>query len=419
MDQLEKLLQRCALHPALLDLQTLSQVALGQMRIGLYGGASSMPMRPTALDPAGAVRETGEVVLTLCTEAELCTARYRASCGELDYGERFPLPGLDYPAPLADLLFGALALAEPYLETADAYTLVLPYALSYSETGEVFLAKQPEPLRLSDWEGVDLIEALRVQLAELGYPQCTVRVLASMTAAHRAAVRSLPGQSRYLSLYWGERFDLGLVLPKSAVLKQKSGENRLQLLACGAGEFTGFPFGALDLIMDRDAARPGEALLDKSLALRHLGEQVRYALIKGVETAGLFSFMCGRDFLSLRSLSIETALSFLEQAEGENRLAEFCRHEPGDAAAALCIVQAVIDRALRLISSQLAAGLLLVGAGASEEAPACVALSGEGFAQPYLRNRFLKTQLPLLREHLGLHVRVYYEETAPYLGGVF
>lgn len=417
MEKIEALLWRCGLHPAALDLQTLSQSVLGQMRIALYGGKSSIPMRPTYLPPFPAENPTGSVALTLCTETTFCSARVRMEdAGEaVTQGERFPLPGLDYPAPLEDLLFGAVSLAEAFLAEARCFVLVLPFPLRYTEAGAVYLASAPEPLRLSGWEDCELCAALREQLTELGFPDLPVKVLGTVSAAQVAAAKLVPAQSRYLSLYWGERFNAGFALPTSAILKLKRGENSLQLLDCGAGGFVGFPFASLDLIMDRDAAKPGEDLMDKSVALRHLGEQFRFAMIKAVET-NLLSFMCGRDLLSLRTLSVEAVLTFLANPDGEGRLADFCRHEAGDREVALCIAQAVIDRALRLIGAQMGAILLLSGAGNKADSPACMVLSGEGFVDERLRKRFAECILPALTEQLGLHLTLCYDPQAPYLG---
>ena len=51
--QLEGLLASCCLSEADMDLRTLTQLFLTQMRIALYGGKSSIPMLPTFLKPFG------------------------------------------------------------------------------------------------------------------------------------------------------------------------------------------------------------------------------------------------------------------------------------------------------------------------------------------------------------------------------
>lgn len=387
MDALSALLLRSGLHPDALSIPTVAQVSLAQMRIGLYGGKSSIPMRPTELCPTHSIAQYQPVAVASCTECELRTAtlQFTPEGPTLTPSDAFPLPGAEYPAPLSDLLFAVAELLEPLLPTCRRAALALPFSLEYAPTGEVYLVRPPAELRLSEWEGLDLHAALTQELASRGFSG-SICILGSVSAAQLGAVATVPAK-RYLSLYWDESFNSGFALPKTAILKLKSGENSLRLLDCNAGSFQGVPFGAVDLTMDRDSLYPGEQLLDKMLSTRYLGEQYRFAMIKAAED-GLLTFMCGREFLSLRKLSLEALLKFLEDPTGSNTLAEFCKHDPKDRELALAVGEAVLQRAHGLILAHLLALLQLTGTGRDSEAPVCVALGGAAFSHPAIASRF-------------------------------
>lgn len=407
MDALSALLSRSGLHPDALSIPTMAQVSLAQMRIGLYGGQSSIPMRPTELCPTRPIPQNQMVAVASCTECELRTAslQFTAEGPQLTPGDAFPLPGAEYPAPLSDLIFAVAELLEPLLPTCRQVALALPFSLEYAPTGEVYLVRPPAELRLSEWEGFDLRAALTQELRSRGFAG-SVCVLGSVSAAHLGAVATVSAK-RYLSLYWDESFNSGFALPKTAILKLKSGENQLRLLDCNAGSFQGVPFGAVDLTMDRDSRYPGEDLLDKMLSTRYLGEQYRFAMIKAAEDS-LLTFMCGREFLSLRKLPLATLLQFLEEPNGSNTLAEFCKHDPKDLELALAVGEAVLHRANRLILSNLLALLQLTGAGRDPKSPLCVALGGEAFSHPAMASRFSTLLNAELQKKRGYFLTLYH-----------
>lgn len=411
MDQYIPLLHRCGLHSSETALSTMTLINLAQMRIGLYGGKSSILMQPTYFSPVGQPVRDEAVAVIDCSETELRTAKIcmTAQGISLTNGESFPTPGADYPAPLSDLLFGAVTLLEPFLADCRHIALALPFPLRYTEAGEVYLMQPPAHLRLSDWEGVELRAALRKELKAHGWDSDgSVLPIGTISAVHLGGMLSCSGESRYLSLHWGESFNSGFALPKTGILKLKSGDSTLQLLDCGSGSLTGVPFGSIDLVMDRDSADPGENLLNKLLSVRTLGEQYRFAMIKAVES-DLLTFMCGREFLSLRKLSLSSLLQLLTNPDGLHLLADFCKHDENDLKVALVVAQAVVDRALRLVLSNLSAVLALTGAGRSAEYPALIALSGSAFAEPYLLQCFNSMLQSELGKQYGLHCKPYYD----------
>ena len=106
--------------PDRLDQTTLSQMFLAQMRVALYGGVSSIPVLPTFLKPFGTLHEGTPVAVAEIDDREVRVSLVTFSGGraEVTDADRFPVPGREYPAPLADLLFAVAELAQPPADRA-------------------------------------------------------------------------------------------------------------------------------------------------------------------------------------------------------------------------------------------------------------------------------------------------------------
>ena len=416
-EKLGPLLGHLGMDPAAVDMKTMTKLYLGQMRIGLYGGFTSIPMRPSYLAPASTPSSGEAVAVAELSPREIRTALLRFSDGkpELTYGESFPLPGAEYPAPFEDLIFGIVSLLEPLLEHCQRVCLCHPFPMELGPDGEGFITRFYPGIRISGYEGKGLRSALQAELSAAGYGDRQLVLIPTAAAALQSGRLTQAKAPRHLGLYWDEGVDCCFSIPKSAILKLKSGENQLMLLSCGSGSFTGVPIGPVDLAMDRDSDHPGEDLLSKMVSIRNLGELYRAAMIKAVE-ANLLSFMCGRDFLSLRKLELSALLAFLENPKGDHFLAQFCSHEEGDRAYALAIGRALLERAAMLLVANLAAALELTGAGQREEEPCFVSLSGEAFQSSLLTSIFEDIVRSQLKERLGLYVSLYHDPAAPLIG---
>lgn len=415
--QTTEFLRPLGMDPEGIDLLTMTNLFLAQMRIGLYGGHSTILMLPTYLTPLGEPTKDKPVAVVEVNSEEIRAALITLTdLGPVTAAESsFPVPGGDYPAPWDDLIFGVAELLEPLARKASCICFCTPFPVQFSKDGEGTLLRLPESLKISGWEGKGLRSALTAELNRRGIQVPVIPVSSAAAVLMNGQIVS-PGQSRYLGLIWDNGADVAFSAPGSAILKLKGDAPAgLTLVDTASGSFTGVPCGTVDLYLDRDSKASGEDLYTKMISSNHLGDIYRFTMIKAVE-ADLLTFGCGRDFLSLTKLDLDTVEAFLREPEGENRLAVFCR-EPADRQLALDTARAIFDRTARLVCANLTAALALTGAGKDPDKPAYLCASGRALQVPLIRSLLTEHLQRFTAGQLGLHCVLQPADNAVLTGG--
>ena len=397
------LLRSNSMTPDVLDLSTMTQLFLSQMRVSLYGGNSSIPMLPTFLKPFGTLTDGEPVAVAEVDDQEIrvCLVAFAGGQGTCTEENSFPVPGREYPAPFDDLIYAIAELLEPLLPSAQRIALSLPFPIDYDGKGDGIIRRFPGNMTVSDYENRPVLAALAEELSSRDLSLLPAVLVSEADAVLLAAALSVPQQSRYLGCTWGATIDTGFSAPGSIVLRWLGIPGDLMLFHGGFSSAECVPFGMVDFSKDRDSYGPGRDLYLKMVSTDYLGEIYRLVMIKAAEKK-LLSFGCSRDILSLTHLSTGALADFLETPEGTGTIAHYCR-ETEDRAVTLIVANAVIDRAARLVCANLSAVLQFTGAGRSPEAPACLGLWGQALQIPPLRTRLEGYLDTFTKETLGLH----------------
>lgn len=413
---LTDLLRQSSMTPDSLDLRTLTQMFLSQMRIALYGGVSSVPMLPTFLKPFGPLPLGEQAVVAEVDDREVRVSLVRSEAEGLSVGETasFPVPGREYPAPLSDLLYAAAELAEPFLPQAQRLALCLPFPIDFDGKGDGCIRRFPGSMSVSDFSGKPVLAALAEELNSRGCPKLPMVLVPEAAAVQRAASLSLPKGARCVGLSWGSGIDAGFTAPGSIVLRWPGIDGGLMHFQGGFSSAQCVPFGMVDYSKDRDCYGPGLDLYLKMVSTEYLGDTARLTLIKAAERK-LLSFGCSRDVLSLTYLGLDTVLEFLDDPIRGCTLAHFCR-EPQDREIGLVVCEAVLDRAVRLVCANLSAVLSFAGAGRDAASPAYVGLWGDAFQSPRLRTMLEQSLHTFTQDVLGIHVKLCPGTASPVLG---
>lgn len=413
--QLDDLLRSCCVSPDTMDLRTMTQLFLSQMRIALYGGASSIPMLPTFVKPFGQLPDDRPVAVAEIDDREVRVSlvSFRNGQPTLSDQDSFPVPGREYPAPLEDLVFAAAELLEPLLDRAHDVALCLPFPVDYDGRGDGTIRRFPGTMTVSDFQDKPLLALLRQELTDRGLTPDTLVLVSQPNAVQLAAAVLSPGQSRYQGITWGSTIDGGFAAPGSIILRWLGIPGDLMLMDCGFASFEQVPFGMADLPKDRDCYGPGRDLLLKTTSTDYLGDTFRLVMLKAAERK-LLSFGCSRDVLSLTTLDLHTLLEFLDDPVRGGTFAHFCR-EPEDREVGLVIANAVLDRAARLVCAMVSAMAQFGGIGKDPAAPACLGAWGEALDTP-LKARLETLLKEFTRDVLGHHLTLVTGPAMPAVG---
>lgn len=402
--QLEGLLASCCMSEADMDLRTLTQLFLTQMRIALYGGKSSIPMLPTFLKPFGDLPDGQPVAVAEIDDQEVrvCLVTFQGGKPAVTEQDSFPVPGRSYPAPLEDLLFAAAELLEPMLDRAKDAALCLPFPMNYDSKGDACIRRFPGTMEVSDYEGRPILAILREELQARGFSDLNLVVVPQPNAVQLAAAVDKPGQSRYQGITWGSQIDGGFAAPGSMIVRWLAIPSHLMLMDCGFSSFEQIPFGMADLPKDRDCYAPGLDLLLKAVSTDYIGDTYRLVMLKAAER-NLLSFGCSRDFLSLTTMDLVSVIQFLNDPVEGGTIAHFCR-EPQDREIGLFLANAVLDRPVRLVCAMVSAMASFAGIGKDPNTPACLGAFGEALEIPALKERLENLMQTFTRDVLGHHI---------------
>lgn len=402
--QLEGLLASCCMSEADMDLRTLTQLFLTQMRIALYGGKSSIPMLPTFLKPFGDLPDGQPVAVAEIDDQEVrvCLVTFQGGKPAVTEQDNFPVPGRSYPAPLEDLLFAAAELLEPMLDRAKDVALCLPFPMNYDSKGDACIRRFPGTMEVSNYEGRPILAILREELQARGFSDLNLVVVPQPNAVQLAAAVDKPGQSRYQGITWGSQIDGGFAAPGSMIVRWLAIPSHLMLMDCGFSSFEQIPFGMADLPKDRDCYAPGLDLLLKAVSTDYIGDTYRLVMLKAAERK-LLSFGCSRDFLSLTTMDLVSVIQFLNDPVEGGTIAHFCR-EPQDREIGLFLANAVLDRPVRLVCAMVSAMASFAGIGKDPNTPACLGAFGEALEIPALKERLENLMQTFTRDVLGHHI---------------
>lgn len=414
--QLDDLLRSCCVSPDTMDLKTMTQLFLAQMRVSLYGGKSSIPMLPTFLKPFGPLPDRQPVAVVEIDDRDVRVSLVTFGDGKPSLSDQysFPVPGREYPAPLEDLIFAAAELLEPLLDRAKDVALCLPFPVDYDGKGDGVIRRFPGTMTISGYEEKPLLALLTRELAERGFENRNLVLVSEPNAVQLAAAVVNPGQSRYQGITWGANIDGGFAAPGSIILRWLGIPGDLMLMDCGFSSFEQVPFGMADLPKDRDCYGPGLDLLLKTTSTDYLGDTFRLVMIKAAERK-LLSFGCSRDILSLTTLDLDSVLAFLDAPVEGGTIAHFCR-EPEDREVGLIVANAVLDRAARLVCAMLSAMAQFGGVGKDPNAPACLGAWGTALEIPALKDRLEALLGSFTRDVLGHHITLCTAPNMPAVG---
>ncbi len=176
--------------------------------------------------------------------------------------------------------------------------------------------------------------------------------------------------------------------------------DREQVINVESGSFGKAPRGKIDLMLDESTLDPGRYTFEKMFSGAYLGA----LCLKTLQEAGregLVSKAVTEELLAIKDLETKDVNSFMYFPEGDNPLAVSCSqgHEQ-DCIAVWYLLDALIERAAKLVAFLLSSVVLKTDKGKNPCAPVCITAEGTTFYE-----------LKSLKAKIDYYLKSYLEET--------
>ncbi len=357
-----------------------------EMDRGLKLEGGSLQMIPTYISAEGSARQDEPVIVLDAGGTNLRAAVVhfdREGKAVTDQFTRCRMPGTDAPVD-SDAFFDRIAeLVEPLLPASDriAFCFSYPAKPRKDKDGAVILVGKEVKVEgiTGKLLGVELIAALERRGAR---PHHRVIVLNDSVATLLSGKAFL--HDRVFDGYIG--FILGTGT-NTCYIEQNENIRALEadypagsmLVNTESGGYDGFPLPELVRRFDATTKKPGEYLCEKMISGRYQGGIVQ-TLVQAAAQAGLFSQPFTAAVAGLEDLTSYEIDQFLYYPYGDNRLAVCCGASgDADRETLYYLIDAVFERAARLVCVNLAAVMQKTDTGADPCRPVCITADGTAF----------------------------------------
>ena len=404
-------IKRYRLRACDFDMEDLVAVFMQEMTNGLEGGESSLRMIPTYIE---AENDFLKEVPVLAIDAG--GTNFRAALisfsgkGKLESGEvyNFRMPGLDGEVSREEFF----RIMAGYIRTLAEKTERIGFCFSYPT--EILPDRDGRLLQFcKEVQAPEVVGQLigKNLLTTLGTPEKQIVLLNDTVATLLAGKSAFAGTSfdSFIGFILGTGTNTCYIEHNSNILKNKDIDPfASQIINVESGNFGKAPRTELDILFDQTTLNPGNYTFEKMFSGGYFGGLCLSVLKKAAEE-GVFSAEAAASIIGLKELSSNEANAFVsgERDSGEDVLAK-CFSDPDDAGSCANIIDTLIDRAAKLVASNLTAVLLKTGRGKSQDRPVLITIEGTVF---YRLHNFISRFEAYFREYLSGDRQRFYEFT--------
>ena len=385
-------LEKYGMLPELVDPSVCSDMICEDMKKGLAGEHSFMPMIPTYLVNDGDVPKNEPVIVIDAggTNFRCALLHFTDSGYELEGLKKCLMPGINEPATWDEFISFVAEMILPFAGSTDKIGFCFSYEAEITPDIDGRVVVIDKEVVIKGSEGKLVGKSLSDELARRGFPGKRVVVLNDTAAVLLGGSASIDKNlySTFIGHVSGTGTNCCCIVPMKYITKLGSCEDKSIIVNMEAGLFGGIPKGYFDELLDSESHNPGSKIIEKQTAGVYLGELVHLMIEKAAED-GIIS---EETLIKLRSgEKISSALidswafgNGLDRIFSTTDEAEFVKD----------ISLAVIDRSARCMCSLLLAIAKCTGRGGTEDRPVC------DFAEGSLVQKSLNYR-PLLEKYLA------------------
>ena len=375
------------------------------MRRGLKGEKSSLPMIATYLSNDGTVPSgaCAAVIDAGGTNFRSALVRFTGEGYQVEDLGRWKMPGVDEPCTWDDFIAFTADHIQHLLDRTEVIGFCFSYNAEITPDMDGRVKRIDKEVIIKGCEGQLVAASLKEELRRRGIEGKKIVILNDTAAALLGGAVTLDksAYSGFIGQISGTGTNTCTSVPREMIEKLGLKGSRGMLVNLESGMYDGIESGDFDLLLDRESNNPGDKDFEKKTAGVYLGELCRLMLLSAGEEG----------FISPASLEKARALGHIDSSvidawsagEGLDKIAA-C---PADADFVRELSLSLFQRSARCMCVNLLAIARLIGAGREADRPVCVCAEGS-LVQ---RSHFYRPELEKLLEteggeKLGLHFKL-------------
>jgi hexokinase len=423
--RVDRFLSRAGMHYGDINLRRICGAFLSEMRRGLSGRRSSLDMLPTFL-VTNRVIPAGERVIAMDaggTNLRAALVGFSGS-GKQEVADlvKGPMPGVDGEVGREEF-FGALAsFVAPLADKAERIGFCFSYPAEMTPEQDGRLLFFSKEVKARGVEGEMIGRGLSLAMKRAGLRAPSRIVLLNDTVATLLAGRNSTSGRRfddYVGVVCGTGFNASYVEENSEISKLAGFEGEgSQIVNTECGGFRRVPSGTVDREYNAVTDSPGTRRNEKMISGAYLGG-LCLAVIRTAARDGILSAEANREIGALKALSTKDVNDFLvSPASEEGILSAICALlPPSDARALYYLLDAIVERAARLVAVDVSAIVLKTGKGRDPRFPVCITVDGTTYWQlKGFPARVERAMRSLLRGNEERAFEIVGSEDAPLIG---
>lgn len=403
-EKAREFMRRHGMSPEAICPSSLAGKMAEEMELGLAGRGGSMPMIPTYLKDRGelAKGKSAAVIDAGGTNFRRALVTFTEEGCRLEQLFKSKMPGVDGPATWEEFISFTAEKIMPLMEKTDCIGFCFSYSAEITPELDGRVIKIDKEVTITGSAGKLVAASLREELERRGVYGKKIVILNDTAAVLLGGLAAIDA-GEYSAVFGqvsGTGTNTCCALPLSRIGKLGLSGGESIIVNTESGMYAGMPRGDFDRLLDQESANPGQKYFEKMTAGVYLGELCRL-MLRAAAGEGLLLPETAEKIRALKRIDSAVIDAW---ASGE-MLEDICAGEDREFIKTLCL--ALFERSARCMCTNIAALLLLTGAGREGEKPACVCAEGS-LVQ---KGRHYRPMLEALMEQeisgvLGLHARL-------------
>ena len=374
------------------------------MRRGLKGEKSSLPMIATYLSNDGAVPEgaCAAVIDAGGTNFRSALVRFENGGYAVEQLRRWKMPGIDSPCTWEEFISFTAEHIMHLLDSTEVIGFCFSYSADITPDMDGRVKRIDKEVVISGCEGKLVAASLREELKRRGIQGKKIVILNDTAAALLGGSVTLDkgAYSGFIGQISGTGTNTCTSVPAEMIEKLGLKGKRGMLVNLESGMYDGIESGDFDLLLDRESNNPGEKDFEKKTAGVYLGELCRLMLL----AAGEEGCISAKSHEKVKALGHIDSAVIDAWSAGEKLEEVAANGDDGDFVRELSL--ALFQRSARCMCVNLLAIALLIGAGKDAERPVCICAEGSLVQRSHHYRPTLERLLKSEGQKLGLHFKL-------------